>query len=128
MERYECVSEVLSNLGRIFSTTFWVQWGQKSKVLDQNVPGSLPGCRRASARVSNILLKCDKTSETHSYISQKKTLTFTKRENIHMNSKEHLISTRACQVADIIIRFQVVLQSGKVVGNTVSEISEVIKS
>ena len=35
----ECVSEVLSYLGTIFIKTFWVQWGQESNVLDQNLPG-----------------------------------------------------------------------------------------
>ena len=58
-EIYECVSEVLSDLGRMFGMIFRVQWSQKSpksgiNVFDQNVPGSLQGCRRGLVRVPQV--------------------------------------------------------------------------
>ena len=52
-ETYECISEVFLHLGRMFGMIFGVHWGPKSpkkwkNVFDQNVPGSLQGCRTGS--------------------------------------------------------------------------------
>ena len=49
-EIYECVSEVLSHLGRMFGVVFMAQWVEKvtkqwKHVFYNFVPGGLEGCR-----------------------------------------------------------------------------------